>query len=1352
MKKSYFLSLAVVLGLSSAFAASRSTLLNKTIEPARATKSLKMVQDEPIKTGLPTLPAKAPSQDLPTNASFAGEWTWSGNSALGGATTATLTITVTDEATGAAEISGFPQNFKVNCTVDATAGTITIPNNQDLGLDGDNAQNYFYFKQIDDSYDIAAGMSDETEVVGELSGKVVTFPQFPLWAIGDYNDEELGWWWMTYNQQMVKKADAEPVDPDKDPNEGWTSLGNATFQDGWVLSGFGMDQADEANWYEVELQQNDENPNLYRLVNPYNAGPVVEDNQSTTKTGYIEFDATDPDHVIFSVVDAGFAYPSIGLNEMVCYDVFSFYVHKYAETDTPELLIQVFEGDESMVYSTFKDKTLTVPSEAARFSMSTTELTAYSWNDDAGNRSNMAAAIMFPADEPTGMASLPAVTELVDGGTYYIYDSHADRYGFTFDPSATSLTRLNGQHINIDNAYGQLPDAKYVWTATLTESGEWQFQNVGTEHYIGSATSAASSPASFTMQTVDGSDNTFTVTCSANGMCWDCNDPVNGVTTFAYWYAPGHPIQFYQAVSENDVWNFAAEPAYTITVNYTCEGETLVTYTKTGTPGTPYAFSAPRFYAGEAVSGVITKYNLTYNIECTESLPFKHSATLEDATYQALMMQANMGWLVTYDEEEQGVLGVNKGVNYASTTTEALTDNELFAFIGTREEGFKIVNKATGLAMQAVLQSANSGSTDMVAFEDGTLFTLDAPNANITNSNYFVMRPQADGINTCLNMYGTGAVSYWNDADAGSCIWVFGVGQPTINKYAGTVAQAEALGLEEIADKVAEAKTLLEGIDPWSEVPAETVEQLDALLAEIEGVVALASKKADAISRLGKYLDASTTGAMNKDYFMGELENAPLDETLDETIAWVELSAESFFQVDMEAGFMMKNQRSGRYMAYYSETDPNDDELIITGVRSQNEASVESYWKAEFTDDGNSVPVADRVFKLRNVVSNLYVGAVEENNSNPALVEAADAALIKIVPGTDGYQLMIDNGVENNFLNTNTLLGGPLCVYQYPNDGGAFWVAAGVPLFDETQPVEVSFGGEFTEGEYGQRDYTSITSVVVKVPQGAEPTAIGEINAYVYDLADYSKTTILSGKLGDMLEGIEPTQGEIKVTTYDEEFNPVENTYAVDVYTFMLNPERHDAGEYHIEVSAAAFSLATATSSVFSPAMAATAQIGSAALEPFALTVTPAPGIVEELVNITLDSEAGNFNVDDAYTGNNVTLTKDTEVLLDLNGEAMKAFDTWNPDDATAPLFTIPVNATEAGEYTLSIPEGFFTNDATAPNDALTISWTIEEKQGINEITNVSVNGKTIYDLQGRKLNKAVKGINIINGVKTVVK
>ena len=64
-----------------------------------------------------------------------------------------------------------------------------------------------------------------------------------------------------------------PGSPEYNPNKGWTSKGNAAFCDGFTSVFSGVEQptsaADVYQVLSVELQQNDADPTLYRLVNPY---------------------------------------------------------------------------------------------------------------------------------------------------------------------------------------------------------------------------------------------------------------------------------------------------------------------------------------------------------------------------------------------------------------------------------------------------------------------------------------------------------------------------------------------------------------------------------------------------------------------------------------------------------------------------------------------------------------------------------------------------------------------------------------------------------------------------------------------------------------------------------------------------------------------------------------------------------------------------------------------------------------------------------------------------------------------------------------------------------------------------
>ena len=72
-------------------------------------------------------------------------------------------------------------------------------------------------------------------------------------------------------------------------------------------------------------------------------------------------------------------------------------------------------------------------------------------------------------------------------------------------------------------------------------------------------------------------------------------------------------------------------------------------------------------------------------------------------------------------------------------------------------------------------------------------------------------------------------------------------------------------------------------------------------------------------------------------------------------------------------------------------------------------------------------------------------------------------------------------------------------------------------------------------------------------------------------------------------------------------------------------------------------------------------------------------------------------------------------------------------------------------EYTLNFPVGYFTaNGKLAP--ALSKDVKVEDTTSIREVNAAEKGAEVIYDLQGRRVSKAGKGVYIINGVKTLVK
>lgn len=316
----------------------------------------------------------------------------------GSSNTATVNLELVDEATGEISITGWPLDYAIKAFVDAEASTITVPNNQILGADMYGDVNYFYIKRIVDNI-IPEGSSEKTATVGIIDGDNIVFPAEEAWSIGMPDNEGAGFIFLAYNMQLAKYVEPEA------PNEGWTKLGDAMFQEGYMMPVFIKDQTIRANWYAVELQQNESNPNIYRLVDPYHGNYPLADANECSRTGYIQFDVTDPDHVVFDIVPAGFAFSPLGIGQLYCYNQLTW--RMMDENASASDIIEKY-GD-TIPYTTFKDGIVTLGRNDeyidACFGAPGNISGGMIWVDQNGAPANMETKIFFPGHIP-GMEDL----------------------------------------------------------------------------------------------------------------------------------------------------------------------------------------------------------------------------------------------------------------------------------------------------------------------------------------------------------------------------------------------------------------------------------------------------------------------------------------------------------------------------------------------------------------------------------------------------------------------------------------------------------------------------------------------------------------------------------------------------------------------------------------------------------------------------------------------------------------------------------------------------------------------------------------------------------------------------------
>jgi len=263
--------------------------------------------------------------------------------------------------------------------------TLYIPH-QNAFVHPDYGQAYFYFGKWGNSSDDMIPL--EEPMTALFDGSTFTFAEMDLMLIGA---PEVGWY-LAADFNKWTKFDSDSSD--------WVSVGKARFQDGWIAPKYNINQSE--NIYEVELQRSKDDENVYRLVNPYAKGsgsPVAEKN-TASGLGYIQFDVSDPEHVLFTPVSCGFGDRLSA--EYYLYNTLAYGCYML-DTD-PESLINMM-GD-ALNATTFKDGVISLPFGDACLGIVGNVWGGYKWTDENNQRLDMTARIWFP-----GASSVITVSE-----------------------------------------------------------------------------------------------------------------------------------------------------------------------------------------------------------------------------------------------------------------------------------------------------------------------------------------------------------------------------------------------------------------------------------------------------------------------------------------------------------------------------------------------------------------------------------------------------------------------------------------------------------------------------------------------------------------------------------------------------------------------------------------------------------------------------------------------------------------------------------------------------------------------------------------------------------------------------
>lgn len=263
--------------------------------------------------------------------------------------------------------------------------------------------------------------------------------------------------------------------------------------------------------------------------------------------------------------------------------------------------------------------------------------------------------------------------------------------------------------------------------------------------------------------------------------------------------------------------------------------------------------------------------------------------------------------------------------------------------------------------------------------------------------------------------------------------------------------------------------------------------------------------------------------------------------------------------------------------------------------------------------------------------------------------------------------------------------------------------------------------------------YYTVGKAASEITYTADPANGSKVDALGTVTIDYNTTSIMasSGKILVYKDGKELKEVEAEVVYKD----PNDWSEVSHKATFDVNVT--EAGVYTIEIPEGYFVDEMGDNI---PAVTLTYYVGDVVVpDNKPCTADPADGSeLDALTTITLTYKNNEIGIG----GGQILINKDGQEFAQV--EAELDFNNWN-------VATVAVNATEKGVYTIVIPDGYFTDENGDAIEGVTLTYYVGVASGIQNINAAIANG-TVYNLNGVKVNKATKGIFIVNGKKVAKK
>lgn len=857
-----------------------------------------------------------------------------------------------------------------------------------------------------------------------------------------------------------------------------------------------------------------------------------------------------------------------------------------------------------------------------------------------------------------------------------------------------------------------------------------------------------------------------------------------------------------------DALMIVAEPpsvSYNVTFTYKQNGTVIGTTSQNVFEGDPVpAFSVPS-YIEATVEGTLPEtvtedLNIVVNTTVKADCPFKMYASTdaEDVVWTALTLKRSPV-LYLYATED--------GTQISTTAVETLpTDETLkkyaWCFVGDWLNGFTINNLATGKRIASPSTALTDGTDYHAILTDATLEDGTDKFKLVTNSagNYFIKRADTDNYflsnfggttNTLLSFWNSGnALTDGGTGDGGSIFEVVAITlpEPVLNTLVPTVEPTTATGtLETITLNFEKAVTYdnTKTITLGNRMMGITKDITVAVSAEDAKVVTITlAEPVTEPGFLSLYIPEETFTATEDGTFNPELtspitvlaptntfafesttpaDNANLLElsTVKVTYADVPTLATEGASVDVintetstavttaTVAYDAEDWNSVVFTLAAAITTPGTYTLTIPDEFIWNSQYNESAEDNGVSQGATYTPATTLTFTVIGPIAPISITPADQSE-----VESFTSATITFEEDVTYDELIEVTIAQRNGLyyqKANVNVDGATVTVSAPEEiteAGTYAISVPAGAFSTTDGrTNEAFTTMFTITEpAGPADTFVYTSVVPA--DGSEVAELSSITVtYPQWVCDYINETPFN--VVDAESNVVTTAS----LTYNDNWEDVvivleepitaEGTYTITVPAgYIYSNEGYDPSAADKGVSNGA---------IYNPEFTLTYTV-KAASEPINTfvykSVDPAnESVVKELGDITITFPA--------WVTNEVNDTP-INVINSEDGSTVTTATLGYPlgDGYDKVVLRLADAVKTNGTYTITVPEGYiYDYDEAICNPEFTLTYTVDTVNGISTVTIDSLEGKTIYTIDGRKVSgKLQRGAYIIDGQKKFVK